>query len=706
MASSGHFNTTGYSGRYLVFSWSVASQSVDKNQTVISWKLKGAGSSQYSWYMSGKFKVVINGSTVYSSSTRIELYNGTTVASGSYTISHSSDGTKSFSASAEAGIWTFAVNCSGSGSWSLPTIARATTPTTNKSTMYFGDTIKINLPRASSSFKHVIKAGVNGGISFTKIATNVGTSYTWTLPKSWASYMPSSDMKLRIIALTYSGSTHVGTKEVSPQITVKATSDMKPVVKISLTDDKKLLNKYGRFIRGQSKIRAKVSETLYRGTKVKSRSLTLNGVTYQSSEAVSNVITSVTQSVSAKVTDKRGMTGTKTIKPKVYDWHTPRFTSVKMRRSNSNGAVNDMGNFIRIDYSVNISSISNKNSKSMKVKYRKQGTSSWSNKNVTLSSYTQTGRIVIPAHGESSWDISLSITDDFTTYTLSDTVGTVYVLMDFHKSGKGVAFGKVSEKENTLEVSDKWKVQINGSLVDENNKNYLTENKPEMNTNLSMNNNVIWKLANPKYNDHATNKRYVDSLVKNPLKLAGTLTDFHADNPSGMYLIKGTAPSNGPEGVSITWATATVYRESSKRCFIQVLDSNAVYVFYRWNTGDSCRWFKLAENPAVSFLSGSGSSGGTYWYKYEDGRMVFEKWYKIKSSSWNSGSIAYSNVTSKWQFPYTFKNERFTITSNANGLSYVGVGKYTTSSVTQVVVYSKNPRDDFWLLLRAEGYWK
>lgn len=53
-------------------------------------------------------------------------FNGTTVASGSFTISHNSDGSKSFSASAEEGIYTFAVNCSGSGSWSLPTIARAT----------------------------------------------------------------------------------------------------------------------------------------------------------------------------------------------------------------------------------------------------------------------------------------------------------------------------------------------------------------------------------------------------------------------------------------------------------------------------------------------------------------------------------------------------------------------------------------------------
>ena len=127
MSTSGSFNTSGYSGRYLTFSWSLTSQS--NNKSIISWSLKGAGGSTTTWYKAGNFKVVINGVTVYSSATRINLYNGTTVASGTVEISHNSDGTKTFSASAEAGIYTVAVNCTGSGSWTLPAIPRAATVT-------------------------------------------------------------------------------------------------------------------------------------------------------------------------------------------------------------------------------------------------------------------------------------------------------------------------------------------------------------------------------------------------------------------------------------------------------------------------------------------------------------------------------------------------------------------------------------------------
>ena len=127
MATSGSFNTTGYGGRYLTFSWEQVSQSIANNSTTISWTLEGAGNAQYSWYEAGNFYVEINGEEVYYSEDRIRLYNGTVVASGTFTIPHGVDGTKSFSAYAEAGIYYYAVNCNGSGSWLLPAIPRYAT---------------------------------------------------------------------------------------------------------------------------------------------------------------------------------------------------------------------------------------------------------------------------------------------------------------------------------------------------------------------------------------------------------------------------------------------------------------------------------------------------------------------------------------------------------------------------------------------------
>lgn len=182
MASSGSFNTSAYGSgnyhRYLTFSWSVQSQSVSKNQTTISWSLKGAGGSTNSWVQSGNFRVVIDGTVVYSSATRINLYNGTVVASGTFTMSHNNNGDKSFSASAQAGIYTVAVNCSGSGSWSLPKIPRYAT--SNQSLTSKTET-SITMQWSSDSTVDYIWYSSNNGTNWTGINVADGKSGSYTI---------------------------------------------------------------------------------------------------------------------------------------------------------------------------------------------------------------------------------------------------------------------------------------------------------------------------------------------------------------------------------------------------------------------------------------------------------------------------------------------------------------------------------------------
>lgn len=123
MATSGSFDTNGYNGKHLTFSWSRSNTpNGADNYSDVYWELKGAGGS--GWHMAGDFTVVIDGETVYSNATRIKLYDGTVVASGTKRIYHNTDGTRSFSASVSASIYTYAVDKSGSGSWNLDTIPR------------------------------------------------------------------------------------------------------------------------------------------------------------------------------------------------------------------------------------------------------------------------------------------------------------------------------------------------------------------------------------------------------------------------------------------------------------------------------------------------------------------------------------------------------------------------------------------------------
>lgn len=123
MANTGSFNTNSYSNRCVTFGWEAIEQSIEHNYTKIYWELRGAG-SQTQWLMSGPFNVIIDGEPVYYSDTRIQLSNGTLIASGYKTIYHNTDGSRSFSVSASAAIYTYAVNCWGSGTWDLDSIPR------------------------------------------------------------------------------------------------------------------------------------------------------------------------------------------------------------------------------------------------------------------------------------------------------------------------------------------------------------------------------------------------------------------------------------------------------------------------------------------------------------------------------------------------------------------------------------------------------
>lgn len=151
MAESGSFNTSGYDGRYLKFSWSIKSKNPSSNYVDINWKLVGAGTASHSYYISGNFKVVIDGDTVYSSTKRIDLYNGTKVASGTKRLNNASN--RKFSASAQAGIYTVSVNCKGSGSWTLPTLAvNPTIPTWINVSGNSGTWVNKDNPKFSASW--------------------------------------------------------------------------------------------------------------------------------------------------------------------------------------------------------------------------------------------------------------------------------------------------------------------------------------------------------------------------------------------------------------------------------------------------------------------------------------------------------------------------------------------------------------------------
>lgn len=467
MAKSGSITTNEKEGRSITLSWSLSSQDVTNNTSTIAWTLKGSGSAS-GWVMAGGFKAVINGTTLYSTSTdsRIQLYNGTVIASGTLKISHNSDGTKSFSLSCQGSVYTYAVSVTASGTHTLNTIPRASTISATSTNMGTASTITIS--RASSAFTHTLTYAF-GNATGTIATKTTSTSVSWTPALTLANQIPNAvSGTCTITCNTYSGNTKIGTKTCTLKLTVP--SSVKPTLtSLSATRvDGTVPAAWAIYVQSKSKVTLTINGAAGScGSTISSYSISGGGFSSTASSFTTGFLTtSGTITFTAKVTDSRGRTSdAKTVSISVVAYSAPTFASYLSQRANSDGSLNDDGTYIRCLVSYSYSSCSSKNTVTRATYYKKSSATTWTNANASFSSgsaFTFGGGAITT---ESSYDVKYTITDAFSTITIYDTVSTAAVLMDFKGGGKGIAIGKVSEADNTFEISDKWDMKVYGKLL-------------------------------------------------------------------------------------------------------------------------------------------------------------------------------------------------------------------------------------------------
>ena len=204
------------------------SQSITANTSTVNWRMTVSRTGAYYTHNhqgDSTLSLNLDGRNVHYSyptwETSGEEY---TLASGSSTISHNADGTKTLPISC-----TFNPNNGLHGtitvtaSLSLTTIPRSSSVSVSAGVI--GSSVTISINRQSSSFKHTVRyawAGKSG-----TIATNVDTSATWTLPLDFANDIPNSASGTGTIFVdTYSGSTKTGTQ--STTLTASVPANVKP----------------------------------------------------------------------------------------------------------------------------------------------------------------------------------------------------------------------------------------------------------------------------------------------------------------------------------------------------------------------------------------------------------------------------------------------------------------------------------------------
>lgn len=435
------------------------SQSITDNTSTVNWRMTVSRTGAYYTHNhqgDSTLSLNLDGSNVHYSyptwETSGEEY---TLASGSSTISHNADGTKTLPISC-----TFNPNnglhgtITVSASLSLTTIPRSSSVSVSAGVI--GSSVTINISRQSSSFKHTVRyswAGKSG-----TIASNVDVSTSWTIPLDFANDIPNSASGTGTVYVdTYSGSTKTGTQ--STTFTASVPANVKPTFTgVSLSDlngaAQNLIPKSDTFIQVISNIKVGFNGAVgsygssitgyYAEIVGKNQSTSSNG----GSLGIMNYHGTI--KIRASVSDSRGRwSDTREVSVTVLEYFAPALSFSIARTGSTSSTLTVTRNAKIAPLTV---SGSQKNSMTLKVKVAKLGTTNfqvdtgpatgfWTSiSNLVNSQANLAGNYL----ANQSWVVIGTLEDKFTRTEFMVNVPTESVVLSYDRSGVGV--NKIRER--------------------------------------------------------------------------------------------------------------------------------------------------------------------------------------------------------------------------------------------------------------------
>lgn len=651
MALSGTVKTNADSnGRYYQLAWT-ATQSTANNTSTISWTLSAQGYSG-GWIAERTLYVTIDGATVYNKSDRVERKVGT-IKTGTKTITHNSNGSRSFTITLGAAVYGTSVNCKGSGTFALNTIGRASTLNVSGGTLGVAQTITAD--RKVSSFTHTLtwECGSYSGTIATK---STATSWSFTPPlelANTATQLFPAGVYFKLT--TYNGSTVVGTSDQT--VVMKIPTSIKPTCTVNITDPTGYSATYGGYVQNKSKMKITVTATPAYGSPITGYSIIANGNTYSDNPATTGVITSSgTNTIIGKATDKRNRTGSATTTINVLAYSSPKITFT-MHRCDQDGTENMTGSYCKVSYKAVITSLSNKNSKSIKLRYKKTSDTTYTFRTINMESYTQEGSEIFSAEDGSSYNVQMQAIDSFETSTTTAELSTGFSIMHIAASGKGLAIGKISQ-------ADEFEVGMDANF----------------------------------YSGAHFNKGFTEDI---PL-----IADSDCNNiiTSGHYYAYDNT-TNKPENKN-GWLTVKAYQDGSYWCHQEFITYDGYRYFRHKSYGEWGNWIRLDEDYIIE----TAKSGNWDYKKWNNGNIELWRVQTLTSAidKQYSGSSMYF-VDSSIDFPSgliaNVKNVQLTI--NANGLKMVQAYTVNTDNILfRVLAPKKEVSGTMYVHAYVIGTWK
>ena len=536
--------------------------------------------------------ITINGTKhAISANSNLSAWDNKLLGKATQRVPHNADGTKSFGISGTyyvnvtfAGV--FYGNQTASGTWALNNIPRKSGVSLSRSTINIGESVNINISRASSGFTHTLRYifGSKNGVIANKTSA---TTQAWTMPLDFNNVLPNDTSGWGTIYCdTYNGNTKIG--ESSVKITGNVPSNAVPsfgAIAIEETSDKvkavlgAQTGSGGSYVESLSRIKFTITgETTSYSSPIKSRSITFDSFTWNgASGTTGNINKNGSMTVTASITDGRGRTATKSSTINLIPYSNPRLTLISAARTD-----NGMGKRINLIREGVLSNVANKNKITINV-YYKENTST-PTEYVKYAPFDRVGGAGETTFGigqthttsESvfSFDIvktymmKVTATDSFGVQALWEgSIGTALVAMSLAK--KGIGIGKIWGR-GALDVDgDSYfngttrfdgDVSIGGSLSVENG--FTSQYIP---ANSDLNNYMYGKIGfhyNPSNAETATIKNTPENmafslLVERHVGIKQTYTAYHHAAPK-------TYVRNFYDGVWGEWVMIGGYYNSTE----------------------------------------------------------------------------------------------------------------------------------------------
>lgn len=471
MATSGTIRNEFRTGYAVQLVWSVTGQSIANNTSTVRVRVQlvSTGSTYNINSTANKNGTVTINGTTYKFTFTAQLSGGQTktIDDRTVTVNHGSDGKKtcSFGFSTSINVTlsgTYWGTISKTGSGTFDTIPRATTfDLVSAGSSYINSTITYKYtPKASSFYNRlVVKVGsstlatVNLGTKSTSQQTGTLTLTSAQLNTVYSKYPKAVSAILTFSIETYSNSgytTKVGTSTERKLTLTFPTSLVPTISSVTLSDSNSAIaTKFGAYVQHKSKVKVVTSASGVSGSTISSIKVTINGVTYTGSSITSGYLSKAgTISISIKATDSRGRSVSTSKSITVVSYSPPKVNAFTGFRALSDGTEDYNGTYVKMGVNFSISSVGDKNDKSYTIEYKLKSDSTWTNL-TSGSEYSLSSNLISDSvfSVDHAYDVRLRVSDYFGSDSKTIDIPTAFTLLDLRSTGKGIAFGKVSEKD-------------------------------------------------------------------------------------------------------------------------------------------------------------------------------------------------------------------------------------------------------------------